>query len=133
MTPAEWEAIARSDLVERAQLFATTAGTGDEVIIGSGIFVRCGADHAEVAFVVEEDYQGQGLACLLLHELTAVARRSGIARFEADVLPENSAMLSVFTRCGWPLERRLADGIVHLTLSLPASPTDQARNRTPQG
>lgn len=109
----------RSDLVGRAQLFVTTAGSGDEVIIGSGIFVRNGADRAEVAFLVEEDYQGRGLAKLLLEHLAAIARHAGITRFEADVLPENSAMIAVFSRCGWPLERRLADGVVHLTLLLP--------------
>ena len=73
---------------------------------------------AEIAFTVEEDYHGQGIAGRLLEVLAAVARDHGIAAFEADVLSENPSMLRVFERTGWPLRKRSAGGVVHLELAL---------------
>jgi hypothetical protein len=47
-----------------------------------------------------------------------IARRNGVAQFEADVLADNASMLKVFQRSGLPIKRTQAHGIVHLTLSL---------------
>ena len=45
---------------------------------------------------MEEDYQGQGLARTIMRHLAAIARSRGIAFFDAEVLPENKAMLAAF-------------------------------------
>jgi RimJ/RimL family protein N-acetyltransferase len=71
---------------------------------------------------VEEDFQRRGIASELLRQLTDIARRSGVLRFEADVLPDNAPMLKVFRRSGLPMKKTRADGIVHLTLSLDDGP-----------
>ncbi|MET1082498.1 MAG: GNAT family N-acetyltransferase, partial [Burkholderiales bacterium] len=73
---------------------------------------------ADMAFTVEEDYQGRGIASELLRQLVDIARRNGVAQFEADVLAENASMLKVFRRSGLPMKTTQAHGIVHLTLSL---------------
>ncbi len=75
---------------------------------------------AEIAFTVEEDYQGQGIASNILRHLINIAREKGVSQFEAYVLPENSAMLAVFARSGLPMKRTLQEGILHVSLSLPA-------------
>ena len=106
-------------------LVVTVGPGGDETVIGGASYVVCaqGAEGkaAEVAFTIEEDYQGQGLASQLLALLTSIARRHGITRFEADVLPGNAAMLSVFQRCGLPMRRSHLDGVVHITFDLAAA------------
>jgi GNAT superfamily N-acetyltransferase len=100
-----------------------TMGTGpEEIVIGSGRYVAS-AEHgaertAEVAFVVEEEHQGLGIAGRLLTHLADVARQRGIVAFEADVLAENKSMLAVFARSGLPLRQRRDGGVVHITLSL---------------
>ena len=73
-------------------------------MIGSGRYVVGSPGRAEVAFVVEEDYHGQGIASLLVRHLASVAAAQGIRTFEADVLGENKAMLAVFARTGWPMQ-----------------------------
>ena len=73
---------------------------------------------AEVAFVVEEDFQGRGLAGRLFAQLAALARHRGIRHFDAEVLPGNQAMLAVFKKSGLPLQQRREDGVVHLSLDL---------------
>ncbi|TMH62765.1 MAG: GNAT family N-acetyltransferase [Betaproteobacteria bacterium] len=71
-----------------------------------------------MAFTVEEDYQGKGLAGRLIGHLIGIARQLGIARFEADVLSGNTAMLAVFARSALPMHQRREGGVVHITLAL---------------
>lgn len=103
-------------------LVVTLGPPGDETVIGGASYVACApraeGKAAEVAFTIEEDYQGQGLASKLLALLTTIARRHGFTHFEADVLPANAAMLGVFQRCGLPMQRRHQDGVVHITFDL---------------
>jgi RimJ/RimL family protein N-acetyltransferase len=100
-----------------------TVGEGEqETIIGAGRYVAFDAPgnlrRAEVAFTVEEDYQGQGIASRLLRHLVRIARQKGVSQFEAEVLAENKAMLAVFERSGLPLRKKFEGGTMHITLSL---------------
>jgi len=108
---------------ERDVALLVTVGAGqDEVAIGSGRLVASDATGtsriAEVAFVVEEDYQGLGIAGRLLKHLANLARQRGITALEADVLAENKSMLAVFARSGLSMQQRREGGIVHVTLAL---------------
>ncbi|MEU8813893.1 GNAT family N-acetyltransferase [Actinoplanes sp. NPDC048796] len=84
-----------------------------------------GAPDAEVAFVVEDAHQGRGIGSVLLEYLAEAARANGITRFVAEVLPENSGMLRVFGDFGYQVQRKYADGVVHL--SFPIAPTEKSR------
>ena len=57
---------------------------------------------ADVAFVVDENYQGLGIASFLFEMLIRVAREQGIRRFTADVIADNKAMLKVFEKAPFP-------------------------------
>jgi RimJ/RimL family protein N-acetyltransferase len=93
-----------------------------ERIIGGGRYIAFGdvrpPDMAEVAFVVEEDYHGRGIAGMVLRHLAALAKEKGIVEFHAEVLPENKGMLAVFSRSGFPMKQEYDDGVTHVTLSL---------------
>ena len=110
------------DFVRIVALVTCIHDGAGERIIGAGRYVATGdsdpPDQAEVAFTVEEDYQGLGIASRILRHLAGIAVRTGITRFEAEVLPENAGMLAVFERSGFPVQQKTADGIVHVTLSL---------------
>ncbi|MEP6462389.1 MAG: GNAT family N-acetyltransferase [Frankiaceae bacterium] len=78
-----------------------------------------GGDEAEVAFLVDDDHQGLGISTLLLETLAADARRRGIRRFVAEVLPENEAMLDVFSAAGFEASpRRFREGTVRVAFQL---------------
>jgi GNAT superfamily N-acetyltransferase len=127
LTEEDRHIIRELDFDARVALVVTVqAGGGLDVIIGSGSYVRTGPGAAEVAFIVEEDYHGQGIARRLLWHLCRIARACGIVRFEAEVLSFNNAMLHVFAGSGLPMTTRREDGVVHVTLDLHDSPRKDA-------
>ena len=107
--------------VSLAQLKATRT-EGRETVIAEGRYITDDAPRprrsAEVAFTTEEDYQGRGIARLLLRHLVRIARENSVSRLEADVLAGNQPMLTVFHRSGLPMQQRSDGGVIHVTLSL---------------
>lgn len=79
---------------------------------------------AEIAFLVQDDQQGRGVASALMEHAAAVAGERGIRRFIAEVLPENRKMAKVFTDAGYTQRRSFADGVLHFELDL--EPTEQS-------
>jgi GNAT superfamily N-acetyltransferase len=121
LTPADLERLHVVDGRIGAAIVVTLAADEDTLIAGASYTVHPGPDglaSAEMAFTTEEDYQGKGLARLLLDALAGIARAHGIARLDAEVLAENRAMLKVFERSGLPMRRSREDGVVHVELDL---------------
>ena len=58
---------------------------------------------AELALLVQDDFQGRGLGKHLLQHLTATARHHDISAFEALVQPDNHRMFRLFKSCGYTL------------------------------
>lgn len=119
LSEEERRAIHTLDFDNRVVLLVTLVQDGREIVIGSGSYVRTQPDTAEVAFLVEEDYHGLGMARCLLRHLALIARQRGIVRFEADVMANNHAMHRVFAGSGWPMKARSLDETLHITLDLP--------------
>lgn len=121
LTDAELQRVTELDF-EREVALVVTIGQGErEIIIGGArycMFEAGGVRSGEVAFTVEEEYQGQGIASSLLRHLIRIARDQGLAQLEAEVLQRNSAMLAVFSRCGLPMETERLDDVIHVTLTL---------------
>jgi RimJ/RimL family protein N-acetyltransferase len=95
------------DYVDRMALVATVGGDTattlrKQEIVGMVNYDRISADAAEVAFVVEEAWQGRGVASTLLYDLAAYARECGFRRFLAITLRCNIRMLNVLRQCGFP-------------------------------
>ena len=119
----------RSDGKEALSLVAELADPhGLPQIVALGTFVRLrDATRAEVAFVVADELQRRGIGSRLLERLAVHARREGIERFVAQVLPENGAMLRVFGGTGFEVQRRYVDGVVEVEFELTASADVVAR------
>jgi RimJ/RimL family protein N-acetyltransferase len=73
---------------------------------------------AEVAVVVQDDYQHQHVGTALLRLLTEQARAGGIRRFVADVQADNGRMFATFREAGLRGETSFDHGIAHLVLPL---------------
>jgi RimJ/RimL family protein N-acetyltransferase len=90
---------------------------GQGRIIAEARFVRDQArPYADVAFVVDEAYQGKGIATFLYRMLIRLAKERGVQGFTADVLSSNKAMMKVFENGGLPVKAKLAQGAFELTI-----------------
>jgi len=112
----------RTDPDRGVALVATTGTGAEEIIIGGGRYVVSvapeGKRSAELAFTVEEDYQGLGIASRILRHLVEIGRRQHLSCFDAYVLCGNASMLRVFARSGLPMKQRRDGNVVHVELSL---------------
>jgi len=92
--------------------------SGVEKIIAEGRYTRLrNKVFAVTAFVVDEQYQGRGIASFLLDQLIRTAREQGLRGFSADILPDNKPMLRVFEKTGLPQHSTMVCGVCHLTIS----------------
>jgi RimJ/RimL family protein N-acetyltransferase len=90
-------------------------------LVGHALYDRTGSTgDAEVALEVADAFQGRGVGTLMLEELTALARRSGIQRLLAHVLPGNRRMLEVFHDLGYAERATFEDGVIRVALDLGA-------------
>jgi RimJ/RimL family protein N-acetyltransferase len=76
---------------------------------------------AEVAVVVDDPWQGRGVATALLQQLVVRAREEGIDHFVALVMSDNTEALDLFRHLapGGSHTRRSASGHTELVMSLP--------------
>jgi acetyltransferase len=73
-----------------------------EEIIGIGRLIKVhGANEAEFAIVVSDEYQGQGLGTHFLKLLIEIARKEGIELIFGHILPENYTMQRVCKNLGF--------------------------------
>jgi acyl-CoA synthetase (NDP forming)/RimJ/RimL family protein N-acetyltransferase len=99
---------------------------GDE-LVGVARYDRHRArSDAEVAFFIDDEHHGRGMATVLLEYLAAAGREAGISGFTASVLPQNRKMLGVFTQAGFQAASRFEDGVIEVTLGIEPTPEAQA-------
>ncbi|AXK88751.1 Acyl-CoA synthetase (NDP forming) [Nocardia farcinica] len=79
---------------------------------------RTGPRAAEVAFVVADEHQGRGLGSILLEHLAGAAAENKIQTFVAEVLAENTAMVTVFRDAGYQVERSRDGTVLHLEFAI---------------
>jgi GNAT superfamily N-acetyltransferase len=106
-----------------------------ERIIAEGRYVRL-ADrpYADTAFVVEEAYQGKGIASLILQMLIKAARGKGLTGFTADILANNKAIFKVYEKAGLPIQAVMEYGVYHLTMPFgdrPGNGPETVKNMVP--
>jgi ribosomal protein S18 acetylase RimI-like enzyme len=106
------------DFKEHVALVACADEEGRNSVVGGGRYVVLQKGKAELAFLVIDQYQGQGIGGLLTKHLVRIARARGIETLVAEVLSENTAMLKVFERSGLAMTSSQSAGIVHVNLKL---------------
>lgn len=126
VTDAELHHITHCDFRRDVALLITIGGGDDEIVIGGGsafaVDPATPPVSAEVAFTIEEDFQSQRLASLLLHHLATICHANGVQRLEADVLSYNTAMIGVFEHCGLPMTLHHDGDTAHVVMELTSPP-----------
>jgi RimJ/RimL family protein N-acetyltransferase len=106
------------DFIDHVALVAVVEEGGRPMIVGTGRYIIVQPGKAEVAFAVVDQNQGQGIGAALMRHLAAVARSAGLHELIAEVLSDNTPMLSVFEKCGFGLSTKRESGVVHVALRL---------------
>lgn len=106
------------DFDNHVALVAQIDEDGHPAIAGGGRYIVVRPGKAEIAFMVVDAYQGQGIGTILMRHLAALARDAGLKELVAEVLPENTAMLKVFKKFGFGPGSKREPQVVHLALQL---------------
>jgi acetate---CoA ligase (ADP-forming) len=100
---------------------------GDRVVAAASYDRLLEPGVAEVAFAVADDFRRRWTATRLLEQLAALAAEQGIRRFDAEVLADNRAALSVLKKAGFGVRRKGAGGEVTVVLDI--TPTESVWER----
>jgi len=96
---------------------------GEEVIVAiAQYFLDPKTQSAEVAFVVQDEWQAKGMGTFLLDYLVKIARQRGIKIFCAKVLPDNKAMLAIFHNSGLPVKTEFDGEAYSVSFDLTGQP-----------
>ena len=128
LTPELAERILEPDWLDRGALIGTLTAAERSRVVAVATYDRLrDPTKAEVSFAVADELQGRGIGTRLLEQLAAIASTNGIERFVAVVLPENGAMLRVFSDAGFEVVRALDPETYELELAIAATDTYRAR------
>jgi acyl-CoA hydrolase/RimJ/RimL family protein N-acetyltransferase len=119
MPHAKMQTYVNIDYRDTLSIVGLLGDIGQERIIAEGRFVKDKQlPYAEVAFVVDEQYQGRGIATHIFRMLVTQARQRGLQGLTANVLTSNQSMLKVIEKAGLPTTSRLEEGVYEITISL---------------
>jgi acetyl coenzyme A synthetase (ADP forming)-like protein len=110
-----------SDPTRGVTLVVVRSVDGQQRLIAVASYLRVNDSIAEVAFAVDDRFQGKGIATGLLERLAVLAAKAGFERFQATTLLENAAMLQVFRDSGFMIRSKSAGGCIEVELSLTPS------------
>jgi len=114
--PPDWARIlATVDYHHRLALIAECGPPDAPVLVAVARYEPTNdPETAEVAFVVQDGFQGRGLGVVLLNRLLEAGEARGIRRFRAYVLADNSRMLDMLARFTDIRERSVEHGVVDI-------------------
>jgi GNAT superfamily N-acetyltransferase len=78
--------------------------SGEEIVAIAQYFLDPRTQSAEVAFLVQDEWQRKGMGTFLLDYVTQIARQRGVKTFWAKVLPNNEPMLTIFHNSGYKIK-----------------------------
>jgi acyl-CoA hydrolase/RimJ/RimL family protein N-acetyltransferase len=98
--------------------FAAVVGrpTQERIVAASCYYLSPATGLAEVAYMVDPDWQGVGLGGILHEGLVAYAREHGARGLSADVLLGNGRMMRVFKRGDYSLRTQTEGGVQEVTM-----------------
>ncbi len=98
-------------------IVALEGDVGKGRIIGEARYIKLPMKpYAEIAFLVDDEYQGYGIASYLMQMLIRNAKEQRLKGFVATVKESNGAMIRVFRKSGLTVESRPEDGAFSVTM-----------------
>ncbi len=121
MPHAKMQAYVNTNPNEVISIVGLAGDPSQKQIIAEARFVRDKQrPYADVAFIVDERFQGRGIASYLYKTLIKLGKEAGLKGFTADVLATNKEMMKVFEKGRIPVKATLDSGIYELTIDFEA-------------
>ena len=98
----------------------------DGQVVGVASYEVLSGDRAEMAILVDDAWQGDGIGSLLIEHLTAVARRDGIRELVGDVLATNVSMLRTSASLAPGIARQHGEDPGVVRIQMPTQPDERA-------
>lgn len=104
------------DYSRKMVILALLRNKEKETIVGLGQYeVNQDMHTAELALVVRDQCQNQGVGTELFSYLIYLARRQGLLGFTAEVLVENTSMIRLFEKMGFDIKKRRDEGVYEMS------------------
>ena len=95
--------------------------SGDQIVAIGQYFLDPKTQVAEVAFLVQDEWQQKGMGTLLLEYITKVAKQRGVKSFSAKVLANNKPMLAIFYSSGYKVNTEFDGEVYNIAYDLTKS------------
>ena len=118
----DMEGMSQVDYIKNLSILAVTGEVGFEKIIGMGMYALEHGEVAEVAFSTDKEWQGKGIAGILLNKLAEAARENGILSLVAYVLPTNTGMIKLFKKLPYKIKTKIEGDMLILSCNFDEEP-----------
>lgn len=120
LPPGKLKYLTEIDYVRHLALVAIIRRTDQEVEIGVARYVAGPqGDDCEFAIAIDDEWQGSGVAGILMLSLIDAARARGMRKMEAFILASNDKMIKFARQLGFDVRRDADDpGMMHAQRSL---------------
>jgi len=92
--------------------------SGEGIVAIAQYFLDPKTQAAEVAFIVQDEWQQKGMGTFLLEYVSKIARQRGVRKFYAKILPANKPMLAVFYNSGYKINTEFDGEVYNITYYL---------------
>ena len=106
------------DYQKEFSLVGMDPNSDDREIIGEARMIRDDRTYfGEVAFLIDDAFQGLGIGTHMLDVLIGRARDMGLKGLTAEVMADNQPMIKVFEKAGLPMDVSIDNGIYRVTMA----------------
>jgi len=128
LTDKDVASFANCDFVSQVGLIGLVRDNLRMAIVAGARYWITRPDEAEIAFIVADAYQRQGIGTAMLMHLSSIARQAGLKRLYALAVPDNEGASRLLNKLGFPcdIRRDPAQRMMHITVHLTnAAPTER--------
>ncbi len=111
----DMETMFQVDYIKNLTIVAVTGEVGFEKIIGLGMYALEHGEVAEVAFSTAKEWQGKGIAGIILNKLAEAARENGLLSLVAYILPTNTGMIKLFKKLPYKITTKIESDMLILS------------------
>jgi acyl-CoA hydrolase len=107
------------DYSQDISIVGTVPGvSGEEVVAIAQYYLDPERSTAEIAFLVQDEWQQKGMGSFLLEYLAKIAKKRGVKQFYAKVLAINKPMLAIFHNSGYRVKTEFDGEVYNVTYEL---------------